>query len=133
MPRDQYFLFAAGMKDRSYMLLVNETPRVGTIPGRVNTLLSYVTPQGNNPVRMPPQSGENLGNPPVRKPPLTAEQVQTIRTWASSAAPATTDRPSRSGRRPPAHSTETTRQSMDVSMRKLEAVVWRSAWKTSRA
>ncbi len=86
VPRDQYFLFNAGMKDRSYMLLVNEIPRVGTIPGRVNTLLNYVTPQGNNPVRMPPQSGENLGNPPVRKPPLTAEQIQTIRTWASSGA-----------------------------------------------
>jgi hypothetical protein len=86
VPRDQYFLFAEGAKDRSYMLLINEMPRMGTIPGRVNTLLSYVTPQNGNPVRMPPQSGENLGNPPIRKPPLTMEQIQTIRTWASSGA-----------------------------------------------
>ena len=86
VPRDQYFLFAAGMKDRSYMLLINETPRVGTIPGRLNTLLSYTTPQNGAPVRMPPQSGPNLGNPPTRKPPLTMEQIQLIRTWALSGA-----------------------------------------------
>jgi hypothetical protein len=85
--RDQYFHFAEGMKDRSYMLLVNATPQVGTIPARVNTLLSYVTPQmaGGLP-RMPPQSGPNLGNPPTMKPPLTAAQIALIRTWAMGGA-----------------------------------------------
>ena len=83
--RDQYFHFAD--KARAYMLLVNNPPAVGTIPPRVNTLLSYVTPQmaGGAP-RMPPQSGPNLGNPPVRKPPLTVEQIATIRMWAMSGA-----------------------------------------------
>lgn len=87
--RDQYFLFADGMVDRSYMLLVPQAPVVGTIPQRVNTLLSYVTPTNpNNPnsVRMPPQSGPNLGNPPTMKPPLTAAQVAAIRAWAMGGA-----------------------------------------------
>jgi hypothetical protein len=87
--RDQYFLFAEGQQARSHMLLVPTAATVGTIPSRVNTLLSYASPTmaGNpNSVRMPPQSGANLGNPPVRKPPLTTEQLALIRTWAMTGA-----------------------------------------------
>ena len=87
--RDQNFIFAEGMQARSYMLLVPTAPNVGTIPARVMTLLNYVTPTnaGNpNSVRMPPQSGPNLGNPPTLKPPLTADKVALIRTWAMTGA-----------------------------------------------
>ncbi len=87
--KDQYFIFAEGMQMRSHMLLVPSAPNVGTIPMRVNTLLSYVTPQNPampNVVRMPPQSGPNLGTPPVMKPPLTAAQVAQIRAWAMNGA-----------------------------------------------
>lgn len=87
--RDQYFLFAEGQQAKSHMLLVPAAPNAGSIPQRVTTLLNYVTPTNPaNPksVRMPPQSGSNLGNPPLLKPPLTSEQIGLIRMWAMSGA-----------------------------------------------
>jgi hypothetical protein len=87
--RDQYFMFAEGQQAKSHMLLVPAAPNAGSIPQRVMTLLNYVTPtNAANPksVRMPPQSGANLGNPPLLKPPLTSEQIGLIRMWAMSGA-----------------------------------------------
>ena len=87
--RDNYFMFNAGDEMRSYMLLVPSAPANGSIPQRVMTLLNYVTPTtpGNlATVRMPPQSGANLGNPPIKRMPLTADQIAQIRTWAMTGA-----------------------------------------------
>ena len=87
--RDTYFIFDTGMEMRSYMLLVPNAPAQGSIPQRVMTLLNYVTPTTpGNPatVRMPPQSGPNLGNPQIKRMPLTAEQIAQIRTWAMTGA-----------------------------------------------
>ena len=87
--RDTYFIFDTGMEMRSYMLLVPNTPAQGSIPQRVMTLLNYVTPTtAGNPatVRMPPQSGPNLGNPQIKRMPLTADQIAQIRTWAMTGA-----------------------------------------------
>ena len=87
--RDNYFLFNMGDEMRSYMLLVPNAPANGTIPQRVMTLLGYVTPTtpGNlATVRMPPQSGANLGNPQIKRMPLTTEQIAQIRTWAMTGA-----------------------------------------------
>ena len=85
--RDNYFHFAEGMQARSYMLLVNTTPRVGVIPPRVKTLIDHVVPKSPNAaVEMPPQSGPLLGNPPLRKPPLTPAQVAVIKAWAEGGA-----------------------------------------------
>jgi hypothetical protein len=87
--RDQYSVFNMGEEMRSYMLLVPSTPANGTIPQRVMTLLNYVTPTtAGNPatVRMPPQSGPNLGNPQIKRMPLTADQIAQIRMWAMTGA-----------------------------------------------
>jgi hypothetical protein len=87
--RENYFLFNAGDEMRSYMLLVPSAPASGSIPQRVMTLLNYVNPMtAGNPatVRMPPQSGPNLGNPQIKRMPLTAEQIAQIRTWAMTGA-----------------------------------------------
>jgi hypothetical protein len=87
--RSQYFIFAPNAQMRSYMLLVPTPAQAGAIPARVMRLLTHVTP--TNPavptsVSMPPQSGPRLGNPPVMKPPLTADQLGTLRAWATSGA-----------------------------------------------
>jgi hypothetical protein len=87
--RSQYFIFAPTAQMRSYMLLVPMPAQAGAIPARVMRLLTHVTP--TNPamptsVSMPPQSGPRLGTPPVRKPPLTADQLGTLRAWATSGA-----------------------------------------------
>jgi hypothetical protein len=87
--RSQYFIFASGKQMDSYKLLVPTPPKAGTIPQRVMTILSHVTPtKAGDPttVRMPPQSGKNLGNPPVKLPPLNEEQIGAIKAWAMSGA-----------------------------------------------
>jgi hypothetical protein len=87
--RHQYFLFAEGEQMKSYMLLVPTAAKAGTVPQRVMSLLSHVTPsKAGDPssVEMPPQSGPRLGNPPLKKPPLTADQIARLKEWAMGGA-----------------------------------------------